>query len=268
MTDVVLMPQARDRAVSQLWAFAAVSAALAGLTLVWMPFETRLIEGVPVTAKPLKFALSFVVYFATLALVVERLSEPVRRGLLLQTTVAVLGVCFLAEMAWMILQAARGEASHFNESTPFHLFMYQVVMGTGATLLVLGVALIGWIAGRDGAAHLSPGVRRGVVLGFVLSCVATLVVAGYMSSTGRFVGTPVTGATLPLLGWSTEVGDLRPAHFLSLHAMQVLPLLGLWLDRRGSPDARRILGRSAAVYAVLVAAVFLQALAGVPLRPL
>jgi hypothetical protein len=69
---------------------------------------------------------------------------------------------------------------------------------------------------------------------------------------------------IPGLGWSGEVGDLRPAHFLALHAMQALPLLGWWLDRRGQPGTR-VLWVVAAVYALATAAVFGQALAGWPL---
>ena len=64
--------------------------------------------------------------------------------------------------------------------------------------------------------------------GFILSFALTLITAGYMSSTGTHVGSPAVGAaTIPVMGWSASVGDIRPAHFLALHAMQVLPLAGL-----------------------------------------
>jgi hypothetical protein len=84
------------------------------------------------------------------------------------------------------------------------------------------------------------------------------------AGTGHHVGTPSAGAaTLPLVGWSAEVGDLRPAHFLSLHAMQALPLLGLWLDRRGA--GARPVAWAGALYAALTLGVFVQALMGLPL---
>lgn len=37
---------------------------------------------------------------------------------------------------------------------------------------------------------------------------------------------------IPFLGWNRDGGDLRIAHFIGLHAIQIIPLLALWLERR------------------------------------
>lgn len=268
-------PELRVNAVPatppDLWrGLTALSAALLTLMLLWaVSGETRLVSGAPVWAKPAKFALSFVVLFATIALVADRLSPSVRDGRPLHLIGLGMGVAMIAEMGWMIHQAARGTGSHFNFATPFETFMYTAVMGGGAVYLVLAIGVIGWIVRGDRDAALGPALREGVWLGFLASFALTLVIAGYMSSgTASHVGVhPEGAATVPLVGWSGVTGDLRPAHFLALHAMQVLPLLALWLERRRS-DGIRTVRLAALGWITLTLAIFVQALAGLPLVPL
>ena len=240
------------------------------LTLLWSFVDPRLIDGVPVWMKPLKFALSFVVFFATLAIVEDRLSRPVRDGWALRLIGWVTAAAFLSEMAYMMYQAGRAEPSHFNVSTPFHRIMYETVMAAGAVSLVAAVAAIGWLVRRDGRAQMVPATREAIWLGFLLTFVLTMIAAGYMSASGgHFVGNhPEGAATLPLFGWSGVTGDLRPAHFLALHAMQVLPLLALWRARQGYGADLRSIRLAAVGYGTLTLAVFLQAFFGVPLVPL
>lgn len=120
---------------------------------------------------------------------------------------------------------------------------------------MLAVAWVGVAAWRDRAARMGPGLRLGVLQGFAGSTVPTLVSAGVLSSPGA--------ATMPLFGWSAAAGDLRPAYFLALHAMQVVPLLGWMADRHGWRTA--VVPVGAALYALVTLAVFAQALAGLPL---
>lgn len=46
------------------------------------------------------------------------------------------------------------------------------------------------------------------------------------------VGVEDGSSGLPFINWSTQGGDLRVAHFVGLHGMQVLPLIGFIVTRR------------------------------------
>lgn len=264
------LPTVRDEAPSQFVTLTVVAIVLLGLSALWSFVDARAIEGVAVWMKPFKFALSFVVLFATVALIEPRLSDPVRQGWTLRVVGWVMAAAFLSEMAYMMYQAGRAEASHFNLSKPFNEFMYTVVMAAGAVVLVAATAVIGWVARRDAKASLSPALREAIWLGFLLTFILTMIVAGYMSAgSTRFVGVQPDGAaTLPLVGWSGVTGDLRPAHFASLHAMQALPLLALWLERGGRAGSVRTIRIAALGYATATMAVFAQALMRLPLIPL
>jgi hypothetical protein len=248
-----------------LWALTGFSGALLLFFMAAGWLDERSFQGHGVWLKPAKFALSFVVLYATLAWVVDRLSAPVQVSRTLRVTLAAMVLATWTEMAYIAGRAAMGRASHFAVGTPLEATLYSL-MGVGAVTLVVGIAVIGWLAGRDRQSALGPMLRQGVGWGFMLSALATLVTAGVLSGNGsHFVGTPsADAAMIPLLGWSAEVGDLRPAHFLALHAMQVLPLLGWWMDRRAVLRPA-VLPAVAVVYALLTAAVFGQALMGWPL---
>ncbi|MFP1632665.1 hypothetical protein ACLB6G_13075 [Zhengella sp. ZM62] len=255
---------------SQFRVLTVVSIVLLALTVLWGFVDVRTIEGVPVWMKPLKFALSFVVLFGTIALVERRLSDRVRDGWTLRIIGWLMAAAFLSEMAYMMYQAGRAEPSHFNVSTPFHRMMYEIVMAAGAVSLVAATAVIGWVVKRDKRADLGPALREAIWLGFLLTFLLTMVVAGYLSVNGsHFVGLHPEGApTMPFFGWSGIAGDLRPAHFASIHAMQALPLMAIWLDRRGRPGSLRTIRLAALGYSIVTVALFGQALLEIPLIPL
>lgn len=230
-----------------------------------MAIETRTYQDVNLWVKPAKFLVSLSLYVLNLALF-ARLLPPgmtARRSYRAFSWIVVLSI--LAEMAWVGGAAANGVGSHFNVATPAMALIYSLMGVLAVTLtsasLVYGIAIL-----RHRAAPVAPPLRLAVGLGLVLTFALTVPVAGYMASgTGHFVGTPQTGALLPVLGWSREVGDLRAAHFLATHAMQAVPVLGLAALALGG--ATRAVWTIAAGYTALTLATFAQALAGQPFLP-
>ncbi|GAA0785758.1 hypothetical protein E1180_17795 [Roseibium denhamense] len=243
-------------------ALTGFSIALAVLASAAHIADPRLLDGVPVWAKPFKFSVSFAALFATFLWLENRLSQSWRNGWVVTITISVMAICFAAEMSYIFYQAGLAEASHFNTSTPFHTFMYQVVMFLGALTLIVGIAVYGAAAALDKNADLPPGIRQGVIWGFGLSFLLTLIVAGYMGANeSNHVGIPGPGTgKIPVAGWSLSGGDLRPAHFLALHAMQVLPVIGWLADRYKPRRAQRFVILAALGYSLLTMGVFAAAL--------
>ena len=248
------------------WATVALSLALVVVYLPGVMLDPRLVDGSGVWMKPMKFAISFIVLSGTLALISARMSPMARESLWMRAPAAVIALSFVGEMAYMSAQAGLGEPSHFNLTTPYHATMYQL-MGAGATGIVLGIALIGLCFWRDADARAGTGLRLGVLIGLVGSCLLTLITAFYLGGNGgHFVGVPTAdAAVLPLFGWSAEVGDLRPAHFMALHMMQAIPLLGLMLDRAAPFRAKAGVLVGSVIWAALTLAIFAQAILGLPL---
>src|SRR5690606_10217231 len=126
----------------------------------------------------------------------------------------------LFEIGYIMLQAARGRASHFNNETVLESAMYAL-MGIGAVTLVVAPFIMGVWLWRDYGRNLrADPLRLAAALGLVLSAVTTLVIAGFMSSFwgSHWVGDATSDAGgLPLVGWSQQVGDLRVAHFFASH---------------------------------------------------
>jgi hypothetical protein len=244
------------------WAVSAPNRQLLGLTLfialAALPvmaaygLDDRLFQGDNVWLKPFKFHLALTVYTGTLVLFALLLPEGTFTSRRWRVYIGVVTLCILAELLWIGSAAALGTASHFNQ-TGIWAAIYPL-MGVAAvtlTSLSLAMGLVFW-------RHREDTLMLSVALGLVLTFVLTVAVAGTMSQgAGHLIGTPVTGARFPIMGWSMEVGDLRLPHFLATHAMHFVPLAGLM-------GSRSVVWATAFGFAALVVWCFARALMGLP----
>lgn len=223
--------------------------------------DSRLFNGVSVWEKPAKFFLSLGLHMATLACGLALLPAQARQTRAIKIASLVFLAAAIGEVAYIAFQAARGEASHFNETTMTTRLLYAA-MGIGAVMLSVATSFIGWRILRLAAA--SP-LAFATGLGFLLAGVLAVVFGGYMSGQGsHWVGGDLSDATgLPFFHWSTTGGDLRVPHFFGLHIMQALPILGFLL--RDTSRARAVIGLGAVIWIGLTFLTFFQATAGLPL---
>ncbi|WP_435205674.1 hypothetical protein [Micromonospora sp. bgisy143] len=273
MTTVLRRATQWNRPLMLLVAAMAVLAVVAAVGIVADP---RVLTGAPIWLKPFKFAVSFVLYGATLAWMLSLLP---RRSRAAEWAAAIIVALSLVEMVVIVAQVVRGTTSHFNDTSALNAALFSVM---GAAIMVLFVAhlvlavvlLIRRIPDRVAATAVGWGL--GLSLLGMLAAVPMVLPTqdpGIEGVSGAHsVGVADGGPGLPVVGWSTTGGDLRIGHFVGLHALQALPLVAMLLTRFASRlDGRtrvRLLVVAGTAYGVLTMVLTWQALRGQPLlRP-
>ena len=255
----------RDRVLALTgWVMLALFAVL----LAVAPFDSRTVTGINPWVKPMKFCVSITAYVWTLAWFVGYLRTHPRAVRVISWGTALV---FVGEMACIVTQAARGVPSHFNVKTPFDAAVFST-MGTLIFINTLLVAVTLLLFFLRTSRPLAPAYLWGIRAGLLLFFLGSLEGMAMVSNMAHTVGAPDGGPGLPIVNWSTRSGDLRVAHFLAFHALQLLPLAGFMLSRyRPHWPARRQVAcvlALAVIYAAGVTLVFWQALAGRPLLTL
>ncbi|MEM6522713.1 MAG: hypothetical protein AAGF85_20670 [Bacteroidota bacterium] len=231
------------------------------IILTVLPFETRHVLGINLWMKPLKFALSIAIFLFTSIYLLEPLNySPAKLSVL---SWILLGT-MIVEIFCIMFQASRGQLSHFNITDPIGRVMFQL-MGTAITIayLVYAIILLDYFRFET---NLSPAmlwaIRIGIII-FLFGAISGFSMGGALKHT---VGMADGGAGLPFTNWSTVAGDLRVSHFISIHAIQILPLFSVSLAYFDFPSTKStwaviLIGFLYAIFCVLT---LVQAMQGRP----
>jgi len=240
-------------------------AAFIVFTPAWI-MDMRTLDSAAVWTKPQKFHVSLGLHFFTIAVLLQLVPRTIRNGrtLTIFSYLAAAGLVF--EFVWVGLQAGQAKRSHFATETVLEQVMYGF-MGLGAFFLMTIAMALAVQIWRKGDRN-RKGLWLGAIVGLSAAFVSTLYFGYTMSANGRYVGAPLSGggATVPFFGWSREYGDLRPAHFVSLHMMQSVPFAG-WLADRYGWNTIAVVAGVAAVQTAIAAGLFFQAQSGQPFWP-
>ncbi|WP_208020547.1 hypothetical protein [Labedella phragmitis] len=230
------MPRPAGRLHRPLLVLAILSAVGVAVCIVALLLDPREILGQPAWAKPLKFSVSLSVYSVTLAWMIGLAT---RRRRLLSVLGSVVVVALVLEMIVIVGAVVTNTTSHFNVSSPVAALVWTL-MAVSIVVVWLVTVVVAVVLFRSplGDRARALAIRSGLVIGLVGMALAFLMTGptaaqlnDYRGIAGAHaVGVADGGAGLPLLGWSTEGGDLRIPHFVGMHALQVLPLLVIALE--------------------------------------
>ena len=215
--------------------------------------SNKQLAGVNVWFKPFKFAASSVLYLAAMIWYCAYIPH-------YNATVFTWAniIFFVFENGYIGIQAARGQASHFNLSNRFYATLYSF-MALAATGITIGAVYILVKYFQSDFPELSTAYLwsiRFALMIFVVFAFQGFVMGGRLTHT---VGGENDVRTLPIVKWNITKGDLRVAHFIGMHALQVLPLLAYYVI----PNLIGIVIISLA-YFLLAIFVLVQALNGKP----
>jgi hypothetical protein len=236
-----------------LFYFGLVCHVLAVLFLVLTKLSTTQVYNVNAWYKPLKFALSIGIYAWTMAWYCHYLPS-LNIRFFNWAVIVLLGF----EIVYIAIQAGRGQLSHFNVSTPIYGALYSM-MALAASLVTIYTAYIGLLFFTNDIPTLPHyylwAIRLGIII-FVVFSFEGFVMGSRLTHT---IGGEDGGTGIPILNWSTKFGDPRIAHFIGMHALQVLPIVSFyWLK---STKATIVV---ALFYGILAVFTLVQALEGKP----
>ncbi len=219
-----------NKASTLLIAYGALMCLLCVVTYFVSLNDARTLREIGVWVKPMKFMAATALFAWTTVWVAHVASTSVVNSASYQWICGLIIATSLFEVVYITYQGSQGAASHYNTSDPLHALLFGV-MGLAAVGLTASQAWLAWEIWKDqsaaGFSVFKMAAVIGLVLTFLLATVSGFLLGGHQ---------PPAGVGLPILGWHLYQ-DIRPSHFLGVHAQQLIPILGLLAERYGGQYA-------------------------------
>jgi hypothetical protein len=212
------------------------------------------VYGVNAWYKPFKFAFSTLLFAWAMGWYCYYLPN-FQVKLFNWTVVILLGF----EIFYIAIQAAKGQLSHFNLSTPIYSTLYSL-MAIAATVVTIYTAYVGVLFFKNDFPQLPNYYLWSIRFGILIFVVFALEGFAMGSRLNHSIGALNDNSNLFIVGWSKTVGDLRVSHFIGMHALQVLPFLSFYVLKN-----TKLTIAISILYGLLAIASFIQAIQGKPL---
>jgi hypothetical protein len=206
-----------------LYAFGLICLIASIVFLALTKFSNTQVYNVSAWYKPFKFAFSTFLFAWAMAWYCSYLPN-FNITIFNWAIIVLLGF----EIIYIAIQAGRGQLSHYNQTSAFYSFLYGC-MALAATLVTIYTAYVGILFFTNDFPELPNyylwSIRLAIFI-FVIFSFEGFVMGSRLTHT---IGGPDGEAGIPVLNWSTKYGDPRIAHFIGMHALQVIPIVSFYL---------------------------------------
>ena len=189
------------------------------ITAILSLTTTITVLGINAYIKPMKFFISVWLFVWTMGYYTSWMV--IKKRVKIYSWVCAIGLGF--ELLAITYQASLGKMSHFNNDTSFDAVLFAL-MGVVITTVIIWTAFIGGWFKDANVNELSAATRLSIRVAIFVTVIFAAEGGVMAALNAHSIGGPDGGPGLPLVNWSVRYGDLRVAHFLGLHALQVIPL--------------------------------------------
>jgi hypothetical protein len=190
------------------------------ICLVLSKYSNLQVSGVSAWLKPFKFFISIGIFAFTMALYLTYLDNQKQITNYCWSFIIFLSI----ELLMITIQAARGRISHYNIETPLDRVIFAL-MGLSITVILIHTIYITFLFFIQKQFSVSTEMILAIKLSLIMMVIFML--EGYLmiGISKHTIGAEDVTKGIPALNWSKNYGDLRVAHFLGMHALQIIPLL-------------------------------------------